>query len=356
MVERASRVQGSKRRPFRCGSACLLLLVSVTLAACGGAPTSGALAQAASDYYPVTVENCGHTLTFNEAPSRAVLPYQPIAEMFVGLGLADRAVGKVGYRGGLSEEAAVLPEQAEDFAGIPDVSDTSFPPPKEQMLALRPDFLLAYGDFDYGGEHAGAEGLATREQLKAAGAEVYTVVCPGDFSTQESLAAAYRSILDLGTIFNVSERAEARVAQMQQQIADVEAKVGNEQAVKVLAYTGGTGPIQTLGGIGINNELIEAAGGENVFAEAEAYFQAPLEEVAATDPDVFLIWADSEEATPRLDGSDEATFLFETFPNLVASRDRRVVVTDWVYTNPGWRVAQTVEDLARQFHPEAFDQ
>lgn len=153
-------------RRFGRASASLLLLASLALAA----PTSGASAQAGGDSYPVTIDNCGHTLTFDETPSRAVLPYQPIAEMFVGLGLADRAVGKVGYRGGLEEASAVLPEQAEDFAGIPDVSDTSFPPPKEQMLALRPDFLLAYGNFDYGGEHAGAEGLATREELETAGA------------------------------------------------------------------------------------------------------------------------------------------------------------------------------------------
>ena len=38
-----------------------------------------------------------------------------------------------------------------------------------------------------------------------------------------------------------------------------------------------------------------------------------------------------------------------------ASRDRRVAVTDYVYTSPGWRVAQTVEDIARQLHPEVFE-
>lgn len=143
---------------------------------------------------------------------------------------------------------------------------------------------------------------------------------------------------------------------MKRQIAGVRAKLEDEPPVKVLAYSGGTGPLQLLGGVGINNELIEAAGGENVFAGPEAYLQAPLEEVAARDPDVFLIFADSEEPTAQLDGSDEAQFLFETFPNMTASRDRRVVVTDWLYTNPGWRVAQTVEDLARQFHPEAFEE
>ncbi|MGH3927503.1 MAG: hypothetical protein ACRDTJ_00445 [Pseudonocardiaceae bacterium] len=37
-----------------------------------------------------------------------------------------------------------------------------------------------------------------------------------------------------------------------------------------------------------------------------------------------------------------------------ASQDRRFAVTDYVFTSPGWRVAQTVEDLARHLHPEAL--
>ncbi|MGH8931881.1 MAG: ABC transporter substrate-binding protein [Egibacteraceae bacterium] len=344
--------------PWRSGraAACLLLLVSLTIV-----HTSGASAQqTGGDYYPVTIRNCGHTLTFAEAPRRAVLSYMTVAEIFVGLGLADRAIGMVGYQGPL-EEAPLLPEQAEDFAGIPDVSDTLFPPPREQILALRPDFLLAYADFDYDG----ADGLATREELESAGTQVYTVVCPvGDKEDDpfrgkgETLAAVYRSVLDLGTIFGVSERAEARVAQMEQQIADVRAKVQDEPPVRVLVYTGGTGPISSIGGdLPIINELIEAAGGENVFAaEPRSYFQAPLEEVAARDPDMFLIYANSGEPTPELDGSEEAAFLYETFPNMTASKDRRVVITDWLYTQPGWCVAQTVEYLAHQFHPELFAQ
>jgi iron complex transport system substrate-binding protein len=37
-----------------------------------------------------------------------------------------------------------------------------------------------------------------------------------------------------------------------------------------------------------------------------------------------------------------------------ASTDRRYAVTDYTFTAPGWRNAQTVEDLARQLHPDAF--
>ncbi|MGH8931885.1 MAG: ABC transporter substrate-binding protein [Egibacteraceae bacterium] len=333
----------------------LLVLASLTLAACGGTPASGALAQAGGDYYPVTIENCGHTLTFDQAPSRAVLSYHPIAEMFVGLGLADRAIGRVGFPGGGGlTEPPLLPEQAADFAAIPVISDDVYPPSREEMLARRPDFLLAYGYFDYDP----AEGRASIEHLEAVGAQVYSVTCPPEQDgghEGEKLEDVYRSLLDLGKIFDVSDRAEQRVEQMQKQVADVRAKVAGKPRVKVLFYHFGTGPLIVAGGRGIYAQLLDIAGAENVFADqAESTAEVSLEEVAVTNPEAFIILGNYEEPTAELNVTTEATFLLETFPNMTATKDRRVIATDYVYTTPGWRSAQTAEDLARQLHPEVF--
>ncbi len=340
-----------------------LALAVILLSACGNSasPETASPATATPSQeggsYPVQINNCGRTLTFDKAPSRAVLPYHPMAEIFVGLGLGDRAVGRVGFEGALTQPP-ILPEQAADFAQIPVVSDGNFPPPKEQMLSLRPDFLLAYGDFDYGGKHPGAEGLATLDELEAAGVQAYTVVCPdeaGDF-TNENLEATYRTIVDLGAIFGVSDRAQRRVAEMKAQIADVSQKVRGQPVAKVIAYTGGKGPLQLAGGqTAIITQILEAAGGENVFSEPnKAFFEASLEAVAGKQADAFVIFADYKDATDTLDGTQEAQFLFTTFPNMQASKDRRFAVTDYTFTSPGWRNAQTVEDIARQLHPDAF--
>ncbi len=345
----------------RCAYACSVAAVCIVLAACGGGEVGGASTGtgggARAEGFPVTIQNCGHTLTFDQPPSRAVLPYHPTAEIFVGLGLADRAIGRVGYKGALTKPP-ILPEQAADFERLPVVSGTNFPPPKEQMLALRPDFLFAYGDFDYGGKHAGAEGLATLDELGAAGVKVYTVVCPDESGnyTNENLEATYRTILELGKIFGVSDRAERRVAEMKAQIADVSQKVSGQPVAKVIGYISGKGPLELTGGqTTIITQIVEAAGGENVFAEPnKAFFQASLETVAGKEADAFVIFADYEEATDTLDGIKEAQFLFETFPNMQASKDRRVVVTDFTFTSPGWRLAQTVEDFAQGLHPDAF--
>lgn len=335
-----------------------LATVALLAGGCGDSDDAGSTSTAApstSAQYPVTIRNCGRTVTYDKAPSRVVMPYHPQAEMLVGLGLADKAVGRVGFEGAL-KTPPLLPEQAADFKSVPVISDNNFPPPKEKMLTLRPDFLLAYGDFDYGGKHEGVEGLATLKDLTAAGVNVYTVVCPDKANkfTAETLEATYRSILDLGKIFNISERAEKRVAEMKAKIADIKEKVAGEPVAKVVAYGGGKGPVSLAGGQTIISQIIEAAGGENVFADKDPFFEASLEAVAGKQADAYVIFADYEEATDKLDGTKEAQFLFKAFPGLQASKDRRFAVTDYVYTAPGWRVADTVEDIARQLHPDAF--
>ncbi|MGE3285719.1 MAG: ABC transporter substrate-binding protein [Pseudonocardia sp.] len=338
--------------------ACAAVLAAAVLAGCGGGSAGGGTAPSApapaEDGYPVTVQNCGRTLTFDRAPSRMLLGYHPVAEIAVGLGLADRAVGRTGYAGGLSK-APVLPEQQADFDRIPVVSDNNYPPPKEQLLTLRPDFILGYGIFDVGGDAAGAPGLATMDELTAAGIPIYMATCPdgiddpGGGYGQDTLAATYQTILDVGRIFGVSERAEQRVAEMKAQIEAVRARTGTEGSPKVLLYSRGTGPIEVVGGRSLITEIVEAAGGTNVFADGKIFFEASKEAVAARPADVFLIFSEYGSA------AEAGEFLFRTFPSMPASSARRTAATEYTFTSPGWRVAQTVEDIARQLHPAAFD-
>lgn len=339
-------------KSFGVGSALLILAMTgcaETVDPDDPSSDPSATAPEGSDHYPVTVENCGRTLTFDQAPQRAVLAYQNAAEIFVGLGLEDHAVGQVELT------VPALPEQADAMEQIPDVSDTIYPPPKEQLLALQPDFLLAYGDFDYGGEHAGAEGLATLEDLETAGTQVYSLLCPDPDYLGEDFEAVFRTIRDLGTIFDAEEQAENAIADMETQMAAVEEAVADQPLVKVLYSWGGEGPIDSRGSGGIVNEVITAAGGENVFGDEYdlPYIQVSLEEVADTGTEAYVVITNSSQG----DTSDHIDFLYDSFPNLPASRDQRTFETDdLTLGSAGWRDAQTVEDLARFLHPDAFPQ
>jgi len=68
--------------------------------------------------------------------------------------------------------------------------------------------------------------------------------------------------------------------------------------------------------------------------------------------DVFLV----STIKPLDDTPEEgANFLFKTFPNMPASKNRRAISFAYASTDPGgWRGATAVEMFARRLHPDAF--
>ncbi|GAA1287327.1 ABC transporter substrate-binding protein [Saccharothrix xinjiangensis] len=334
--------------------AAALFAMSVLVAGCAGSEGASnggdsANSPGSSDHYPVTVENCGRQVTFEKAPSRVFLGFQPAAELFFDLGLGERAVAQI------KPIDTPLPEQAADFDRVPDESpDAYVPVGKEEMFGLRPDMLFAYVNSEYGGPEHLAPGLATVEDFQSIGAQVYALVCPGENPVQ--IAFTYRALTDLGRIFDVEDRAKAMIDGMKARIAEVQKRVAGRTPVPVLYYYGGEGPIRTGSRDAFVNEVIGLAGGVNVFGDVgggrRGFLQVSLEQVAATNPAVFLVGA---SANSDKDLEDRTDYLYRMFPGMQASKDKRFTVTYDSANTPGVRFVDTIERLARTLHPDAFD-
>ena len=96
--------------------------------------------------------------------------------------------------------------------------------------------------------------------------------------------------------------------------------------------------------------VLELAGGTNAFADLpETYSQVNIEEVAARDVDVVIV--------AEYDGTGEARaeFIRQTFPNMAAVQNDRIVIIDYGLINPGVRNHLGVEAVAEGLFPEAFE-
>jgi iron complex transport system substrate-binding protein len=144
----------------------------------------------------------------------------------------------------------------------------------------------------------------------------------------DSLADAYADIRRVAQALRVPAAGEALVRQMQEGIAAVSASVAGRPRPRV-AFIEWVEPL--MAGGNWMPELIEAAGGDNLFGAAgEHSGWMQWEQVRAADPDVIV-------AAPC--GYDLARCL-EELPLLQA--------------RPGWsRLADTAEILAEMLHPEA---
>ncbi|UBU09341.1 ABC transporter substrate-binding protein [Nonomuraea gerenzanensis] len=343
-------------RPLRTVPARLLALAlaAVTLTACGQAPAaqqaqpSAAAPQAG---FPVTIENCGRKLTFDRPPAKVVTGYHPSLETLLALGLGDRIAGRT-YFG----ESAFLPGQKEQYDRIPQISETIMLPQKEVMLAQGADFVLdnAMASFDAAG------GYATVAELDAAGSPVYILGgwCSPEETLQYTLDETFTDIQNLGRIFGVPDRAEQLVSQLRGSLADVKQRVGGRTPVKVLATDGGKGPVNAYGGSGITDQLITAAGGENVLKDVKGdYTEVSVERVSAAQPEAVLV---SDYATLR--GEDmpsspaKAEETFAIARNSPAAKEKRYLALPVAAQHPGYRNILAVAEIARFLHPDAFAQ
>ena len=247
----------------------LLMIMSVCL--------TGAIAEEGS----VVIENNGRTTTYDSVPERVVVLSYSNAETMAALGLEDKVVAAFP---GMYTLDDVLPEYQEAVAAMPFITEglNSGTPNLETVLDQDPDFVLGtyYNFFPV---KCGAP-----EDYEAAGANVYAQ--EGTYVAGATLENTYNDILNLGQIFHVEERAQELVAEMRAQADEITTKLAETEPVSTFVYDSGEGTMLSIGGVGLENELLTLAGGANIFADQESrYFDASIENIIEANPSAIIV-------------------------------------------------------------------
>lgn len=319
-----------------------LLVAGSSVAACGdseessvtgSAATSLALDETTAADGGATLDNCGSTLSFEEPPSRIVSYEQGLTELLLLLGLGDRVVGTAFTYG------EPLAEVAREFVEITELNPDG-PPSREVIVELAPDLIVSsYPDFDFDP----AEGFASRDDVEAFGGQVFgwTANCTTR-PAEVTIETVYDDIEALGTLLGVPERAVELVAQMRADVTAVQAVVADRESPTVLVYANGDGPLG-VSGSGLPTDLVELAGGTNVFSDLGSSFdRVPVEEAAIRAPEVFATIDYEPGPTP----DEKLATLTALLPNSSAAVEQRSFPISDVALNPGVRNAEAVRLIA----------
>jgi iron complex transport system substrate-binding protein len=296
------------------------------------APDMSMPAESLKTEYPLTIDNCGRELTFDAPPEKVlILNGTSVAEVesFIALGLEDHIVANSQSYGQTD-----IPGMIEKIAALPTGGMTlneNFEVPKEQVLALEPDFVIS----TWAGGFSEAMGSATRDQLAEVGINSYVtpVNCaygaddprPEDVeaNANQTYEASFDLLRELGVIFDVQDRAEAFIADAEAQIAAVQLPEGDPVHV-LLAYPGmsmmnANGIPQVFGGP-FTDSVIAAAGGVNSFAGLPTFADSAsitAEALAAADVDVLLVGVFMPEEDADLYAQD----IFAQYPQWDAAKN-----------------------------------
>ncbi|MAU97658.1 MAG: ABC transporter substrate-binding protein [Fulvimarina sp.] len=297
--------------------------------------------------YPVTVENCGRTLTFDEAPSHAVIHDLNMSEMAFALDLQPNMAGVTGVSGwykttpGFDAAKGDIPELAPKY------------PTMETLLAADADFFFAgwYYGMKPGGE-------VTPDTLAAKGIETYVLTescAQVDKSRPKaSMDLLYGDELALGTIFGKENAARELVDGWKARVAAVSEAVEGEEPVSVFLYDSGEDKPFTAGRFAMPTALIEAAGGTNILGDLDmSWGTTSWEDVAVKNPQ-FLILLDYQDGA----GYQKLLDFLKNHPAMKetdAVRNERFLPLRYEQITPGPANIDAVEALAKALHPKQFE-
>ncbi len=303
----------------------LLLLLLLLLPAVGGCVAGKELqdargaAQEEEPWPLLLTDDLGREVVLAGRPERLVSLAPSNTEMLFALGLGERVVGVSEYCN--YPEAALAIAKAGTFAE----------PNLEQIVALRPDLVVA--------GHFHEEKLARLEEL---GIPVLVL-------NPSSIEEIYAALELLGRAAQVEEKAQQLVAQLQTRLQAVKDRLANLPAKKRVYYEVYADPLMSVGRNSVIHEIIESAGGENIFADVEMpYPKVSAEAVVDRDPEVIIF--------PNYHGTEG--FLAKEilsrpgWESIRAIKEGQVVgVSPDKFSRPGPRVVEAVEELALILYP-----
>lgn len=226
-----------------------------------------------------------------------------------------------------------------DVARLPKVGGL-LDPSVERILAIKPDLVIVY---------------ATQTELIA---RLDRAGIPDFVYEHRTLADIMTTMRAIGTRIGSAARADAVASGMERSLGEIRGRTaGLPHPATLLVFERDPASLRNVyasGGYGFLHDMLEIAGGRNVFAGVQQQaVQASTEMLIASRPDVIveLLYGDS------LKNADIAKELraWNALASVPAVRSHRIVaLTGDEFVVPGPRVVDATRKLARAVHPEAF--
>jgi iron complex transport system substrate-binding protein len=262
------------------------------------------------------------------AARRIVSLVPALTEMAYAIGAGPQVVGVSSYDS--------VPAEVTKLPRVGALLD----PDTERILALEPDLVITYGSQS-----------DLEAQLARAGIRTFSYRHGG-------IATVLQSIRDLGVATGHRAQAQRVATELQQRLDALRARTkGRARPRTLLVFERQPKTLREIyvsGGVGFLHEVLETAGGSNVFADVKRESVQPSQEtLIARAPEVILEVRAAGLIDERSVSSERAAW--SGLAAVPAVRNGRIhfMAGDYLVV-PGPRLAQAAEAFARVLHPEVF--
>jgi len=291
------------------------------LASCSNQPPS---LKSSAPHEIVCIDDVGREVRFNHPPQKIVSLDPSVTEILFALGLANEVVGVTNY--------CDYPEVAKFKPKVGGYLDPNI----EAIALLEPDLVVTTLKTDT---------PRLIQQLENFRIKVFVL----DPKNMEDI---FHNISSLAKLTHREENARRLVGSLKERLTDVKRKVDGIYRPGVFLEMGAD-PLITVGPGSFASDLIEIAGGRNVFSHSSSrYRRLPLEEVLLAGPEVIIICSMVSD-----DKCLAQKRWWERWTTMSAVRNNRIYVVEAdLITRPGPRMIDGLMELAKAIHPEIFQE
>ena len=326
----------------------LALLSALLLGSCAGAakdqPADASANQssgASATGFPLTIDNCGHQLTFKKAPARTVSLNQSSTEIQLSLGIADKMVGTATWTD------PVLSSLESENAKVERISDDG--PTSEAVIAKEPDLVTASFPSTLTDKVAGSY-----EKYESLGVPAYLAPnqCgkkSGDDAPAENftIEKVYQEVDELSRIHGVPEKGKELVAQLRQRLEKAVAQKPGKP-VKVMFWFANSEAPYLAGGSGASQFVSDQLGITNIYSDQrDEWPQVSWEDVAAKNPDI-IVMGDLTRKSQTAETADAKIEYLKSNPvtsQMDAVKNERFIKVAGGDMNPSIRTVDLAEKL-----------
>jgi iron complex transport system substrate-binding protein len=277
--------------------------------------------------YPLTVtDDLGRTVTIDKMPQRIVSLAPSNTETLFALGLGDKIVGVTDYCD--YPDAAKLKPRVASYTT----------PNTEKLVSVEPDIIFA-------------ESIHEKTVIPALEKLNLKVVA----MSATSVNTVLNDILLMGKIANVNQKAEDLVTGLQEKINEITDKTSElpESSRPRVLYVIWHDPIWTMGSDTFINDLINYAGGTNIFAgDFDKSRIVSLESIIQKNPQIIIVSGMGTTGDVIYDAITKEQRLSTT--DAFVNKQIYKISDSNIIERPGPRIVLGLAELSKIIHPEIF--
>ncbi|NRG44322.1 ABC transporter substrate-binding protein [Bacillus sp. CRN 9] len=269
------------------------------------------------------VDDAGNEVTFEKVPEKVISLQPSNTEILFSLGSGDKVIGATEYDN--------YPEEAQSIERVSDSVNIN----AEQIIELKPDVVFAYT-------------IGQKEQLKPledSGITVFVIESALSFDD------VYGDIEQIAAVMGEEEKGDEIIDGIQKQLKEVEEKIASVDEKKKVYFEISPAPdIYTTGKNTFQQEVMNKAGVENIFADMEGWIKLSEEEIIDRNPELITT------TVGYVENPVEEILSRKGWNQISAVEAEEVKLLDSdIMSRPGPRIGEAVEILAEAAYPELFN-